>query len=554
MVIRYLKYFFRFGYLIGIAAMIAMLPFSKYVLSVAEFTVAGAWIADRIDLEKFNRFIGRNTRLRLFLTSVPYFLYLVLEGIGKGVLAFLRNRPALIFTSLFLLHVVGLVYTVDFDYALKDLRTKLPLLFLPLIFSTSKPVTRREFHGFMLLFVVAVVIASVMNAYNLFINNYIDIRDISRHISHVVFALFACLSLFMLAYFAAKKTSFPLMVRILFLLVMIWIGVYLVLSQSLTGISVFIGTAVILALVILFRQESIKLKTGSVIVLVILTFGTIFYVRHVVHDFYTVNPENFNRPDPFTPRGKPYATKLWNTQTENGNYVWVYVQWDELRESWNQRSRISFDSLDMKGQRVCFTLIRFLASKGYRKDADGVNQLTPEEVKGIEKGIANVIFMKEFSIRGRIYELLWGYEEYRKTGNPTGNTMMQRLEFWKASVGLIKDNFWIGVGTGDMNEAFDEQYRKMDTKLAPDQRWRSHNQFLSIFVAFGIFGFILFLFAMFYPPSVLKYWDDFFFLAFMIISLISMLTEDTIESQAGVTFFAFFYCFFLFTRKEKQEF
>jgi O-antigen ligase len=129
---------------------------------------------------------------------------------------------------------------------------------------------------------------------------------------------------------------------------------------------------------------------------------------------------------------------------------------------------------------------------------------------------------------------------------------MQRLEFWKASIGIIRENLLLGVGTGDMNIAFREQYEKMNTKLAPDQRWRSHNQFLSIFIGFGIFGFIWFLTAMFYPPFMLRRQDDFFLFVFMIISVLSMLPEDTIESQTGVTFFAFFYSFFLFATREKE--
>jgi O-antigen ligase len=129
---------------------------------------------------------------------------------------------------------------------------------------------------------------------------------------------------------------------------------------------------------------------------------------------------------------------------------------------------------------------------------------------------------------------------------------MQRLEFWKASLGIISDNWLTGVGTGDMNIAFTDQYEKMQSKLSPDQRWRSHNQFLSIFIGFGIFGLVWFLVAILYPPIMLRKQDDFFLVVFMIIAFLSMLTEDTIESQTGVTFFAFFYSFFLFARKEKE--
>ena len=89
----------------------------------------------------------------------------------------------------------------------------------------------------------------------------------------------------------------------------------------------------------------------------------------------------------------------------------------------------------------------------------------------------------------------------------------------------------------------------MNSKLTPDKRWRSHNQFLSVFVGFGIVGLAWFLFALIYPALKLRGFSDYFFLVFMIIALLSMMTEDTLESQMGVTFFTFFYCFFLFGRK-----
>ena len=94
----------------------------------------------------------------------------------------------------------------------------------------------------------------------------------------------------------------------------------------------------------------------------------------------------------------------------------------------------------------------------------------------------------------------------------------------------------------------------MHSKLAPDQRWRSHNQFLSIFVGFGLFGLLWFLFSIIYPASMLGKFNDYFFLIFFLIAILSMVTEDTIESQAGVTFFAFFYAFLVFGRKEEDGF
>ena len=66
---------------------------------------------------------------------------------------FVHNRVALVMASLYLLHLVGLVYTSDFAYAFKDLRVKLPLLILPVVLSSVKPLDRKRFDLLMLLYV-----------------------------------------------------------------------------------------------------------------------------------------------------------------------------------------------------------------------------------------------------------------------------------------------------------------------------------------------------------------------------------------------------------------
>ena len=297
-------------------------------------------------------------------------------------------------------------------------------------------------------------------------------------------------------------------------------------------------------------QKRPGLKILLAAIMIIVTTAAILYIRGIVREFYTVHPVDKTRLDSLTSRGHPYTNIINSDLTENGNYLYLYCQLDEMRDAWNKRSRISCDSNGINGERITFTLIRFLTSKNLRKDADGVDSLKTDEIRAIERGIPNYLFLDKFSMKSRIYEFLWGYDMYKRTGDPTGYTIMQRIEFWKASLGIIRDNWLTGVGTGDMNEAFQQQYVNMDSKLKPDQRWRSHNQFLSVFVGFGILGFLWFLIAVFYPAWRLRGFSDYFFLVFIIIGILSMMTEDTLESQMGVTFFTFFYCFFLFGRRE----
>ena len=550
MVEKFSRQFIRWNYIFGLALMIASLPHSKFVMSVSQFWLASVFAVDRIDIRKLEEFIMQRSRLKAIFFLIPYFVLQLLSSIAKGFKNFFSNKPAMIFSSIFLLHIAGLFFTTDYDYAWKDLRTKLPIFLLPLFISTSQSFRKRDFYGFIMLFIASVLVRTLINSGNLVQENFIDIRNISKSISHIIVSLLISFSFFSLLYFLFLKRTFPLVLKILFGIVLIWLSVYLVISKSVTGLVVISLTILIMLIVLIFRSRKNWIKVSLLGFFLVLITTFIVYFQGVRKDYYHVNKVDFSTLDSVTPRGARYTHYIHHKETENGNYLWIYLQWDELRATWNKRSKFRYDSLDERHQRISNTLVRFLASKGYRKDADGVMKLTDDEIHEIEKGTANVVFSQTFSIRGRIYELLWGYDEYRKSGDPTGSSVMQRLEFWKASWGLIQQNWLTGVGTGDMNEAFQQQYTRMHTKLAPDQRWRSHNQFLSIFVGFGIFGLLWFLFSVFYPPIVLGKFSDYFFLIFIIIAIISMIPEDTIESQAGVTFFAFFYTFLLFGRKE----
>jgi O-antigen ligase len=172
--------------------------------------------------------------------------------------------------------------------------------------------------------------------------------------------------------------------------------------------------------------------------------------------------------------------------------------------------------------------------------------LSNEEVRAIESGIANCFYIYKPGIIVRLHQVLWEYKTFCETGFLNAHSVLQRYEFWKASKGIIKEHFWFGVGTGDINNSFRVQYEKMNTSLDMDHRWRSHNQYMSIFVVFGVVGFVWFIITLFYPIISTGKFRDFLYMSFFIIATLSMLTEDTIESQAGVTFFAFFNAFLLF--------
>ena len=247
-----------------------------------------------------------------------------------------------------------------------------------------------------------------------------------------------------------------------------------------------------------------------------------------------------------------YNNDSVNRQIVNGHYVWVYVSEVELKEAWQKRSKVPYNEINAKGLINSDILIRYMTSLGIRKDSDGVASMSDEDIRNVEAGIPDVNEVHENVVMRRLREVFFEYQNYINTGDPSGHSVMMRLEYWKASVGIIRNHWLTGVGTGDMNEAFNQEYDEMKSLLKPEWRRRSHNQFLSVTVGFGVLGLIWFLFALFYPAIVTKKLFTYRFGLFFLILFLSMLTEDTIESQDGVTFAAFFYAYLLFAAKPEK--
>ena len=197
-------------------------------------------------------------------------------------------------------------------------------------------------------------------------------------------------------------------------------------------------------------------------------------------------------------------------------------------------------------------LVRYLTSKGLRKDSVGVFSLSENDVSNIKKGIPTVRELKYSGIFLRLDRLFFEYNVYINQGNPSGNSATQRLEFWKVGWGIVKDNFFTGVGTGDVQQAYDQQYSKQENRLDEKFQLRAHNQFLTIWITFGIFGLLFFIFILFYPFSDPVVRENNYYLAFFIVVLLSFVAEDTLETQAGLSFFVAFYTFFLLADETKE--
>ncbi|MHC1776179.1 MAG: cytidine deaminase [Lentimicrobium sp.] len=523
------------------------IPLSEFGMSISQFLLLALWVHEGADFCRQD-----NAKRRKLVTAFAEYFKIIGENLAGKFRRLLNNPAALVVISFYLLHVAGLLYTSDLDYALKDLRIKLPLLSLPVIISSSASLSKDRLNRLLAFFTIAVFAGTTASIYVLLTRHVSDPREISIFISHIRFGLTICFSIFILVYFLYKQYFGSRFQKTIITLGIIWFFIFLIILESVTGLAITLMIIFIFILVASFRIKSWFLKLAVLLPVVVFPYFAVQYFIQQTNQFNKVEPVNFQKLDKYTRYGTPYIHDTCGYGIEKGKYVGIYIAQAELRQEWNRRSNLSFDGQDNKGQVLSYTLIRFLSSKGLRKDADGVRSLTDREIAHIENGVANVAYLENFSFRSRIDQMAMGYTNYVTHGESNASSLMQRVEYWRTSTYIIKQYWLSGVGTGDLNEAFSKAYQEMGSKLDDAFRNRSHNQFLAVFVAFGVIGFILFLFSLFYPPFKTGWYSDYYFLVFFTIVFMSMLTEDTLETQAGATFFAFFNSLLLFGRKRDQ--
>ena len=539
---------FYFWLLIYIAI---SLPLSKYTMSMGSMLLFVLWLMDDFQGNVALRFFRQKGLVWGISPFLAYVWQLTKQNFNEKFNRFLHNKAAVIFASIYFMHIAGLFFTANFAYGMKDLKVKFPLLFFPIIFSGMPKLDYHRFRRLLLYYLVAIFIGTLYSSYLLMRGNFLDIRDISPFISSIRFGLNISFGFFILLYFIVADHHFNQKQKISMGLMALWFLIFLSLMESITSLSIILIIGVSYLIFILFKSRNLVLKSALLILIIAVPSFLYLYVKDVVHEANTVILPK-THPDKLTALGNSYTFDTVNQGVEDGKYVGWYLCEPELKKAWNERSTMNYNGIDKQGNELRETLMRYLTSKNLRKDAAGVAALTSRDINWIENGVANYNYLKHPGLRSRILKILKGYQVYKSTGNPSGNSLMQRIEYTKASLGIIKSNFWHGVGTGDLQDAFYGEFSAMHSQLSPKFMFHAHNQYLAIFVAFGIFGLLIFLFALIYPVLITHAYRDYFFVVFYLIMLISMLSDDTLETHAGAMLFAFFTSLILFGKQRKN--
>lgn len=512
---------YRYFYLLGLMVMAVGMPFSNLMMSQGQFIIAGTWL----------------------LSGIAF------NNIPQKIKAYYTNRQALALAAIYFVLLIGLLYTQNWDYGLKDIRVKLPLFLVPFMLTGLGALTAKEYRLLIIVFIGGLVAASITGfiMYQTGGEALAEPRNLSPFISNIRFSLLIVMAVFLAGWLAISYKNKTITAVVV--LTIIWLLYFMLRLESVTGFVLLIAAAVTASLMYNNRMGR-ALRIAVPAILIGLVIGVWFYIDAEYAEYTHGSKENTT--------AKTINGNEWNYITdfpfyENGSYIGTTVCRKELQKQWPKYSSINIDSTDAKGQPLYFTILRYLTSKHLTKDSLGLTKLNKHDITNIENGIASVIYIADEGLNSRLHKIFWEYQVYQVYHNPSGHSVFMRLEFWKASIGIIKQHPLTGVGTGDVADAFSMQYNTMNSKLGDKWRMRAHNQFLAIGVALGLFGIIVLLFSILYPYITGNGYKSVMFTTFFITALLSMLTEDTLETQAGVTFYIFFYSLFLFLKPQLAE-
>ena len=113
-----------------------------------------------------------------------------------------------------------------------------------------------------------------------------------------------------------------------------------------------------------------------------------------------------------------------------------------MEEAWNKRSNLKIPVDSASRVKIEPTLIRYLTSKGLRKDYDGVMKLTDTDVENIEHGYPNEIYAHESGLALRFHTFMFGLHVFITSGDASGLSFFQRLVYWDVSEHIISSNIF----------------------------------------------------------------------------------------------------------------
>lgn len=481
-------------------------------------------------------------------TSIPELILggnWLLEGDFKRKFNQLKsNKVFWIISAVFWMHALGLLYTGKLSAGINDMNVKLPLFVLPLFIFSAKPLTQKEFYTTLYFFILGCLANTLWCVtYSFVLHTDEGIRNASRFMSHIRLGLYLNVAIACCVYFAWLSNTFIKKVLWVFLILYFVFVLYILgLASGLINFAILF----LLAICFFIYRQKLGLKLAGIVVVIGFLALSANYIRDIKKSQLDVRASKTNELQTHAPSGRPYLHYGIGGQKENGNYIYINLQPEELYKVWKKEFPADSFNYDQKYNLERYVvLVRYMASKGLNKDSASYALLNTTDKQNIQKGVVNFEYPGWSYLHKRTYELVNEYDEFLNDRFINGHSLTMRLYFWDAAMQVIKKNFLFGVGTGDVQDELNKTYKEINSPLEEEWYKRPHNQFLTITAALGIFGLVIFLASIIYPAVYLRTELPKLFWPFFLIAVLSFFMEDTLETQAGCTFYGFFTALFL---------
>lgn len=128
-----------------------------------------------------------------------------------------------------------------------------------------------------------------------------------------------------------------------------------------------------------------------------------------------------------------------------------------------------------------------------------------------------------------------------------------RIQRWEVAWDLIKKSPVRGYGSGDEVDVLKQKY--FENKLYNSFLFglNAHNEYLSFLITAGILGLLVYVSTLFYGFRMALRAKDTVFLGFLILITIVSFSENYLDVNKGIFFYAFFFTFFLRTAERKTS-
>jgi hypothetical protein len=502
-------------YYLSLCMMVVSLPSTRFMITLSLIFLVANWLAEGNLKEKFKTF------------SV--------------------NKPAIAFTLIYVINIVGLMWSENLQYAFSnDLMHKLPTLLLPIVVVTSPKLDLKKIQLLLILFISSVLIVTFAGIAIRAFQNPSDFREASPFVPNIYFSMMLLLAAFQLPTLVREKSENNILF-LFALLVSAWLVFFLFYLRSLSGIASLVGVSFYSLIILVYKHKSLLLKVSLTSIFILFLGFTSWLLIHMYKQAHYEVKTDLSSLCYQTEQGNQYTHDTTHYLRENGNLVYIYIADCELEKAWNEKSKLDFYNNDLSNHSVRHTLYRYMSSKGLKKDENGFKMLTHNDIAAVENGTTNYLYTNWPGLYIRVHQMMMGVYIYSKTSykNPTWSTLTERLDLWRASWESFKKRPLFGWGTGSIINAVDYGLEINESELL-GRGMKPHNQYIYILLSLGVFGLLAHIFLYSYIIIKTQAYKIYIFNVFLIIFAINFLANNSFEGQVGQNLIVLFSLFYFF--------